>query len=70
MCIKITGADEGPYPRPTHIALECDAGKDMFCRGFIQFNNTSWPQASSQAVAQGWKESPTGFFHCPACSGK
>ncbi len=69
MSLKLSGDDHGPYPRPVTLTLECDAATEMFCRGFASFT-TGDVAPYEQAMAAGWKESPTGFFHCPECSGK
>jgi hypothetical protein len=63
MGIKIKVTDEtAPYPRPTSSAF--------FCHGFVVFDDAPWPVVYNRAMKLGWKESPTGTFICPECSGK
>lgn len=68
MGIAIGGPDEGPYPRPTYMRLACDAKRSLLCTPFE--TDVGFLRGMTAATACGWKESPTGFFHCPACSGK
>jgi hypothetical protein len=71
MGIKVRCTDDtAPYPRPTQITLECDRPSALFCHGFIVFGEMPWTECYSKAMKLGWKESPTGTFICPECSGK
>jgi hypothetical protein len=69
MGISISADETAPIPRPVTIRFECDQRTDVFCRGFVEFKG-SWVDAKREATALGWKESPTGTYWCPACSGK
>lgn len=70
MGIKISAKEGGPYPWPTTTTIECDKPTSFFCYGMIVFGEVPWPEAYSKMMKLGWKESPTGTFLCPACSGK
>lgn len=74
MGIKITTPEAGDFPRPVTVTLECDDGRMMFCRGFIQYiDPEGYKGCHTAAMREGWleRQAPSGrLWLCPECSGK
>lgn len=71
MGLRITGEDDGPYPRPTFLILCCDGDHGLFKGPCASFGPGDFISMRASATRVGWKETHRRgerIFLCPECS--